>query len=154
MISSVENNSCESIWVPRYHLLHVLCIHYEYFQIYWWQLIFRTIESTCNKSVTSSDDTTNSNTQIPRHHDEGNFFCFLFDYFTWLTFIWLIECDTDQETDRLLGAQRSDDRGFFDEKVSRFYDSLFTILIQKTWIQSKPNTSIIYYLIKSERSCF
>lgn len=27
------------------------------------------------------------------------------------------ECDTDQETDRLLGAQRAEDRGFFDEKV-------------------------------------
>ncbi|KAI1301204.1 Protein lin-10 [Halotydeus destructor] len=26
------------------------------------------------------------------------------------------ECDTDQETDRLLGAQRSDDKGFLDEK--------------------------------------
>lgn len=26
------------------------------------------------------------------------------------------DCDTDQETDRLLGAQRSDDRGFFDDK--------------------------------------
>ncbi|RWS14617.1 uncharacterized protein B4U79_09729 [Dinothrombium tinctorium] len=26
------------------------------------------------------------------------------------------ECDTDQETDRLLGAQRADDKGFFDEK--------------------------------------
>ncbi|XP_064474886.1 protein lin-10-like isoform X2 [Ornithodoros turicata] len=26
------------------------------------------------------------------------------------------DCDTDQETDRLLGAQRADDRGFFDEK--------------------------------------
>lgn len=27
------------------------------------------------------------------------------------------DCDTDQETDRLLGAQRSDDRGFFDDKA-------------------------------------
>lgn len=26
--------------------------------------------------------------------------------------------DTDQETDRLLGQQRSDDPGFYDEKVS------------------------------------
>jgi len=138
MISSVENNSYESIWVPRYHFLHVLCIHYECSEIYWSQLIFRTIESTCNKSVTSSDDTTNSNTQIPRHHDEGNYFCFLFHYFTWLTFVWLIECDTDQETDRLLGAQRSDDRGFFDEKVSLFIILFFTILYKELeFIQSQ-----------------
>ncbi|EEC20174.1 amyloid beta A4 precursor protein (APP)-binding protein, putative [Ixodes scapularis] len=27
------------------------------------------------------------------------------------------DCDTDQETDRLLGAQRSDDRGFFEDKA-------------------------------------
>lgn len=28
------------------------------------------------------------------------------------------EADTDLETDRLLGQQRTDDQGFFDEKVS------------------------------------
>jgi hypothetical protein len=61
---------------------------------------------------------------ILRFHDittRVTVFCFLFHYFTWFTFICLIECDTDQETDRLLGAQRSDDRGFFDEKVSLFH---------------------------------
>src|SRR5438105_3977612 len=36
-----------------------------------------------------------------------------------------LECDTDQETDRLLGAQRNDDRGFFDEKVC-IYTFLYT----------------------------
>lgn len=27
------------------------------------------------------------------------------------------DCDTDQETDRLLGAQRTEDRQFYEEKV-------------------------------------
>lgn len=27
------------------------------------------------------------------------------------------DCDTDQETDRLLGAQRAEDRPFFEDKV-------------------------------------
>ncbi|GBM43883.1 hypothetical protein AVEN_174450-1 [Araneus ventricosus] len=28
------------------------------------------------------------------------------------------DCDTDQETDRLLGAQRTDDKGFYDDKLA------------------------------------
>ena len=32
--------------------------------------------------------------------------------------IFLDEADTDLETDRLLGQQRTDDQGFFDDKVS------------------------------------
>ena len=40
---------------------------------------------------------------------------------------WL-DCDTDQETDRLLGAQRTDDRGFFDDKVSPQY--VFALISQ------------------------
>lgn len=31
------------------------------------------------------------------------------------------EADTDLETDRLLGQQRTDDQGFFDDKVKSYY---------------------------------
>ena len=37
------------------------------------------------------------------------------------------DCDTDQETDRLLGAQRTEDKQYFDERVSFF----FAILVRK-----------------------
>lgn len=33
------------------------------------------------------------------------------------SFLVRLDCDTDQETDRLLGAQRVDERGYYEEKV-------------------------------------
>ncbi|CAG2108155.1 unnamed protein product [Medioppia subpectinata] len=57
----------------------------------------RSNELNGNKPVNANtDDSTVCEPTVSRHHDE--------------------DCDTDQETDRLLGAQRTDDRGFFEDK--------------------------------------
>lgn len=50
-------------------------------------------------------------------------------YFLWflilLINVYLLEeADTDLETDRLLGQQRTDDTGFFDEKSVSFSNKL------------------------------
>lgn len=37
------------------------------------------------------------------------------------------EADTDLETDRLLGQQRTDDTGFFDEKTVSFENFLYKL---------------------------
>ena len=63
------------------------------------------------------------------------------------------DCDTDQETDRLLGAQRAEDRPFFEDKVFWFaiqrmcvlngtpIDLFFLSKIQKQPIKKKANSS-------------
>lgn len=39
--------------------------------------------------------------------------------FLYIHFFVIDEADTDLETDRLLGQQRIDDQGFYDDKVSK-----------------------------------
>jgi hypothetical protein len=45
------------------------------------------------------------------------------------------EPDTDLETDRLLGQQRTDDQGFFDDKVvSKSYLLLLSLMFTVVWL--------------------
>jgi hypothetical protein len=45
------------------------------------------------------------------------------------------EPDTDLETDRLLGQQRTDDQGFFDDKVvSKSYLLLLSLMFPVVWL--------------------
>ena len=41
-----------------------------------------------------------------------------FTYYIWFL-CFVIDCDTDQETDRLLGMQRNDDRGFYENNANK-----------------------------------
>lgn len=47
------------------------------------------------------------------------------------------EADTDLETDRLLGQQRTDDQGFFDDKVSNICYELELCVLQKGRVELK-----------------
>ncbi|XP_054160445.1 uncharacterized protein LOC128958589 [Oppia nitens] len=90
-ISSDHNKDCNNINDGNG------CQQNESYDSIW---VPRTNETNVNKSVNANtDDSTNCEQQnVSRHHHHDE------------------DCDTDQETDRLLGAQRCDDRGFFDHK--------------------------------------
>lgn len=59
------------------------------------------------------------------------------------------EADTDLETDRLLGQQRTDDQGFYDDKVSARDDRVpsFFLLIHICYM-GPTSCFYIIYLVK------
>lgn len=81
------------------------------------QISRKSVNSTCNKPPYVEDNSRRDDERS--HFSEGllsfflgeHLFHFIFQYFLRL------DCDTDQETDRLLGAQRAEEKNHYEEKV-------------------------------------